>query len=75
MMQVDWWHSPGADGHRTIKHQFSGMAIRDELFQYLKTNKKFQGLFLTLDLVEEWLKEKCLKLAQMEMVKVKFQIN
>ena len=61
MMQVDWWHSPGFDGHRTIRHQFSGMAIRDELFQYLKTNKKFQGLFLTLDLVEEWLKEKCTK--------------
>ena len=55
-----WFSFAEMDGARNLVPQFSGMCIREELFLYLRNRREYQGLYLTLDLVGDWLKEKAI---------------
>ena len=55
-----WFSFADLDGARNVVPQFSGLCIREELYLYLRNRREFQGMYLTLDLVGDWLKEKAI---------------
>ena len=55
-----WCSFADLDGARNVVPQFSGLCIREELYLYLRNRREFQGMYLTLDLVGDWLKEKAI---------------
>ena len=55
---ANWYSFAKMDNAQTTIGQFSGMCIREELYLYLRNNPQFKGMYLNLDLVGDWLKEK-----------------
>ena len=62
------WIRDQNDAQRSIP-QFSGMVIRDEFYEFLKGHKKYQNLFLNLDILEDWIKEKAIPWPNGELTK------
>ena len=64
----EYWIADEKNNLRSIP-QFSGMVVRDELYSFLKAQKKYQNLFLTVDLLEDWIKERAIPWSNGELTK------